>query len=461
MSGATAIHGASQPSAAAVRLSWPRIARLALVQVSIGAVVVLMTSTLNRVMILEIGLPAAIPGALVGLHFAIQMFLRPRLGFASDRSGRRSPWIIGGMLLLALSGTGAAASTLVMEADRTAGLAVAIASFLMLGFSVSMVGTPFLALLAERVEAERRAGAAAMTWILMIIGFIITAATVGTLLDPFTFERLVAIAAGVGAVAMGLTVFAVWGLERTPAAVSPGRPAAPASGSEGGFRDAFREIWGETESRRFAVFVFVAMLAYSAQDLILEPFAGAVFGLPPGATTKISGVHHGGVLVGMLLTAALASRIGTLQRWAAFGCAASACALAVLISTAFGGSEAAMRGAVSALGVANGMFAVGAIGCMMGLVHVGREGRAGLRMGFWGGAQAVAYALGGFLGAAGSDVARQSLGSPALGYSAVFLVQGMLFLFAAALVSRSAAPISRSEVSFRRDGASALATATG
>lgn len=460
MSGAAMAYAAGRAGAGAVRLSGPRIARLALVQVAIGAVVVLMTSTLNRVMILEIGLPAAIPGALVGLHFAVQMFLRPRLGFASDRSGRRSPWIIGGMLLLALSGTGAAASTLVMEADRTAGLALAIASFLMLGFSVSMVGTPFLALLAERVEAERRAGAAALTWILMIVGFIVTAATVGTLLDPFSFERLVTITAGTGAVAMALTVCAVWGLERTPApAAAPN--SAPAAGAEPGFREAFREIWGEAEARRFAVFVFVAMLAYSAQDLILEPFAGAVFGLTPGGSTKISGVHHGGVLIGMLLTAGLASRFGTLQRWAAFGCAASAATLAALIGTALAGSETAMRGAVSALGVANGIFAVGAIGCMMGLVHVGREGRAGLRMGFWGGAQAVAYALGGFLGAAGSDVARLGLGSPALGYSAVFFVQGLLFLCAAALVSRSAAPISRSEVAFRRDGASAMAAVAG
>ena len=49
------------------------------------------------------------------------------------------------------------------------------------------------------------------------------------------------------------------------------------------------EIWRETQARRFAIFIFVSMLAYSAQDLILEPFAGAVFGMTPGETTRLAG----------------------------------------------------------------------------------------------------------------------------------------------------------------------------
>jgi MFS transporter, BCD family, chlorophyll transporter len=440
-------------------LGWGGIARLALVQVAIGMVVVLMTSTLNRVIILEVGLPAAIPGALVGLHFAVQMVLRPRMGFASDVSGRRTPWILGGMALLAASGTGAAATTLVMDENRAMGLALAVICFLLLGFAVSMVGTPFLALLSEKVDAERRAGAAALTWILMIVGFILTAATVGSVLEPFSFERLVWVTAGTGAVAMALSVVAVWGMERKPAVLP--RLAASEGEAGAGFRNAMRELWQEAEARRFAIFVFVAMLAYSAQDLILEPFAGAVFDLPPGATTQISGMHHGGVLIGMLATAALASRFGTLQGWAASGCAASAGALLFLTGAAFSDSVGMMRGSVVVLGLANGVFAVGAIGCMMGLVHVGREGTAGLRMGFWGGAQAVAYALGGFAGAAGSDLARAGFGTPVAGYATVFMAQGILFVLAAALVVRSTAPISRTQVAFRRDGASVLASAVG
>jgi BCD family chlorophyll transporter-like MFS transporter len=86
------------------------------------------------------------------------------------------------------------------------------------------------------------------------------------------------------------------------------------------------------------------------------------------------------------------------------------------------------------LGLANGVFAVAAIGAMMGLTVNGRAGGAGMRMGFWGAAQAIAYGLGGLFGAIGSDVGRELLGSAAAGYAVVFLAEAVLFAAAAILV---------------------------
>jgi BCD family chlorophyll transporter-like MFS transporter len=83
-------------------LGWLGIARLGLVQAMLGAIVVLTTSTLNRVMVVELALPALLPGLLVALHYAVQV-LRPRMGCGSDVGGRRTPWIVGGMVVL---GTG-------------------------------------------------------------------------------------------------------------------------------------------------------------------------------------------------------------------------------------------------------------------------------------------------------------------------------------------------------------------
>ncbi|HEV2733692.1 MAG TPA: PucC family protein, partial [Longimicrobiaceae bacterium] len=113
-------------------LSWPGIARLGLVQAAIGMVVVLMTSTLNRVMVVEVGLAATVPGLLVGLHFAVQA-LRPRMGHGSDASGRRTPWIVGGMLLLVLASVGASAATALLATDRVAGLLAAVVAFALIG----------------------------------------------------------------------------------------------------------------------------------------------------------------------------------------------------------------------------------------------------------------------------------------------------------------------------------------
>lgn len=420
--------------APASRFGWPSILRIGMVQASLGAVVVLMTSTLNRVMVVELGLAAAVPGALVALHFAVQLWLRPHLGHASDRTPRRTPWIVGGVALLSLSGVAAAMTLPVLQATPALGAVLAVLAFATLGAAVSMAGTPLLALLAERTAPERRAAAAALTWLCMIVGFIITTAVVGQRLEPFSLDRLVRVTMEVGAVALLVTLLATWRLERGP------REATPATSGDGaGFRAALADVWHDPVARRFATFVFVSILAYSAQDLILEPFAGVVFGLTPGESTKLSSLQHGGVLVGMIAAALLATRFGSLRAWAAAGCAGSALALVALALTPVTESLDACRAAVLALGVSNGAFCVGAVGSMMMLASERKDGRAGLRLGVYGAAQAVAYALGGLAGAAGSDLAREAFHSPMRGYLAVFGVEAALFVAAAVLALRSVA----------------------
>ena len=64
-------------------LSWFSIFRLGLVQMALGSIVVLTTSTLNRLMVVEGGLPAVIPGLLVSFHYGVQI-TRPAWGFFSD-----------------------------------------------------------------------------------------------------------------------------------------------------------------------------------------------------------------------------------------------------------------------------------------------------------------------------------------------------------------------------------------
>jgi MFS transporter, BCD family, chlorophyll transporter len=179
----------------------------------------------------------------------------------------------------------------------------------------------------------------------------------------------------------------------------------------------------------------VSMLAYSAQDLILEPFAGTIFGYTPGASTKLAGVQHGGALAGMLLIGFAATVIGTrrasLRFWTVAGCLASAAALASLAAAGHSAPSWPLGATVFLLGLANGAFAVSAIGSMMALAGKGREKREGVRMGLWGAAQAIAFGLGGFLGAASVDLIRAITGDALTAYSSVFAVEAALFVAAA------------------------------
>jgi BCD family chlorophyll transporter-like MFS transporter len=426
---------------ATAHLGWLGIVRLGLVQTALGAIVVLTTSTLNRVMVVELALPALLPGALVALHHVLQM-LRPRLGHGSDVGGRRTPWIVGGMAVLSLGGIAAALATAWMEVNLAAGIALAVVAFVMIGLGVGAAGTTLLALLAKRVAPGRRAAAATVVWVMMIVGFIVTAGLAGHFLDPFSSARLVAVATVVCVLAFLLALVAVRNVEGSAAPVlgaAVEAEAGPAPRAD--FRAAIREVWSEPTARRFTIFVFVSMLAYSAQDLILEPFAGLVFGLTPGESTRLSGVQNGGVLAGMLLAGLCSTllggrRLGSLRAWTVGGCIASAAALAGLAVAGFIGPAWPLRPSVFLLGLANGAFAVAAIGSMMALASAGPAGTEGIRMGLWGGAQAIAFAVGGLVGTGAVDLARAVLDTSVGAYAIVFAGEALVFLIAAQLAAR-------------------------
>ena len=414
-----------------MNLSWVQIFRMGLVQMCLGAIVVLTTSTLNRLMVVELALPAVLPGMLVALHYAIQI-TRPNWGFLSDTSGNRTRWIIGGMAVLAAGGYLAALGVVVMEDHFAAGLALSIASYALIGLGVGASGASLLALLATTCAPRRRAAAATITWLMMIAGIAVTATTVGHFLDPYTPALLLEI---VGTVALGavlLTTLAIWGIEARLGAQPPTTDARLA------FRAGLAEIWAEREARQFTIFVFLSMTAYFMQELILEPYAGLVLGFTPGQSTQLSGAQNGGVFLGMLTVgiAATGLRLGSLRHWVVAGCLGSATALAAITLLGASGAAVAFVPAVVALGFFNGMFAVAAIGAMMALAGQGRSAREGTRMGLWGAAQAIAAGFGGLLGAASVDMMRAVLGEDASAFGTVFAVEAALFVLAALLALR-------------------------
>lgn len=417
------------------QLGWFDIARLGLVQAALGSIIVLTTSTLNRVMVVELGLAASIPGALVGLHYGVQIS-RPLWGHRSDSGRGRTRWILAGMAALGIGGVAASATPMVFAIGFLPGILAAILAYALIGLGVGACGTSLLALMASRTAPQRRAAAATIVWMMMIAGIIVTAIVTGSLLDPYTPARLVAITAAVSGIAFALTLAAIAGIERAGAQVAR-RERPPSS-----VRNSLSQVWSSPADRLFTIFVFVSMLAYSAQDLILEPFGGLLFAMTPGETTSLSGVQHMGVFAGMLLVGVagglFARRKGSVLRaFTIAGCAASACALALLATASIAAPQWPLAANIALLGFANGAFAVAAIGTMMELAGEGGGGREGIRMGVWGAAQAIAFGLGGFSGTVALDAARFATGSESLAFASVFLAEAGLFVLAALIATRT------------------------
>ncbi len=424
----------TQPLYHSSTFGWLSIVRLGLVQAAIGAIVVMTTSTLNRIMVVELALPASLPGLLVAIHYFVQV-IRPRMGFESDIGVKRTPWIIGGVALLALGGFGAAIATTLMGVHLIMGIAAAIVAFFFIGIGVSMSGTSLLALLAKGVSDERRAAAATTVWLMMIFGFALTSGIAGKFLDPYSPEKVILISGIISSISCSIAVLALYKLEGQELENKKVSTAQKLP-----FKKALADILSDSDTRKFTIFIFLSMFAFSAQDLILEPFAGIVFKYSLGETTSLSGIQHSGVLSGMLLVAVCGSSrlrkyFGSLRSWMIYGCLASAVAMFGLVMAGILEGAWPLKLNVFVLGLANGAFSIAAIASMMRLAVGGGGGKEGVRIGLWGGAQAIAFGMGGLLGAGASDLARSIFTNPASAYSSVFFIEAILFIASAYMAS--------------------------
>ena len=413
-------------------LGWFSIFRLGLVQACLGAVVVLMTSTLNRLMVVELSMAATVPGFLVGLHYAVQLS-RPKWGLISDLENNRTKWINLGMLILGIGANLATFSLVLFHSNPVLAMLLSIIAYTLIGLGVGASGTSLLALMAKHTAERRRPAAAMITWLMMIFGIAMTAGIVGMLLVPYSFELLLKIVAGLTVLTMIISFAATWKIENNLDEIrQTDEEKAP-------LLEELKSLWEHSKTRNFTIFVFLSMTAYFMQELILEPYAGIVFQYTPSQTTSLSGMQNGGVFVGMLTVGILATalKFGTLKSWVQAGCLGSCFMLISIMLLGQINSSLPLELAVVGLGFFNGMFAVAAIGSMMSLAGSGSKRREGTRMGLWGAAQAIAAGFGGLLGTILVDLLQVADLSPVNAYGMVFSLEASLFALAALLASTS------------------------
>ena len=306
-------------------------------------------------------------------------------------------------------------------------------AYALIGIGVGASGTSLLALMAKHTLERRRPAAAMITWLMMIFGIAMTAGLVGQLIAPYSHERLTTVVLGLTAITICVTFLATWHIENGLVSIQKAQEPSTALMNE------LRDVWTHNETRKFTIFVFLSMTAYFMQELILEPYAGLVFGYTPSQTTSLSGLQNAGVFCGMLSVGILASglKIGTMRAWVQLGCVGSAFMLTAIMALGQIPLTIPLEFAVVGLGVFNGMFAVAAMGSMMTLAGDGKKEREGTRMGLWGAAQAIAAGFGGLLGTMLVDMMRLGGLGVANAYGAVFTFEAALFVWAALIASSS------------------------
>jgi BCD family chlorophyll transporter-like MFS transporter len=423
--------------AASVELPLGRLLRLSLFQVSVGMAMVLLNGTLNRVMIVELGVSAWLVALMVSLPLVFAP-LRALVGFRSDhhRSAlgwRRVPYLWIGSLLQ-FGGLAIMPFALLVLSGGTHGAvwigqAGAALAFLLVGAGLHTTQTAGLALATDLAPAASRPRVVALLYVMLLLGMVASALLFGALLANFTEVRLIQVIQGAGVATVVLNLVALWKQEaRNPSLAAPAnvRP---------GFREAWRDFIAGGRSSRLLVAIGLGTAGFSMQDILLEPYGGQILHFSVGATTVLTALLAGGALLAFWLAARLLNRGADPHRLAAGGILVGIVAFAAIIFADPLHSAFLFRAGATLIGFGGGLFSVGTLTAAMGLEQ---NGQSGLALGAWGAVQAtatgVAIALGGAIRDAVSAMAAQGLlgpavTAPAAGYSAVYHIE-IALLFA-------------------------------
>lgn len=421
----------------APRISAWRLARWGLREFAAGLLSVMIVGVLNRVMAIELGVPLVVVSVVVGAYNLAAPFAIP-LGHRSDHrplfGRRRSGYIVGGACLTGLAAMLAPDMAHLIARSGVAWWAVGagVALFCVMGVGMYGSGTAFFALLADQCPAEERPRAAAIVYSQLMFGVLAGVGLTAIAVDDAGLAELRALFVVVGLGVAVLSALAVWGTEPR---LDTGATPAASGDSEGpvGLRAAVAGLAARPEARGFFAFLFLATVALFLQQSILEPFGGEVLGLGVAQTTGFNGVLIVGVLVGMAAgSRGLAARAGTFGL-AAAGMVVGAVGFGGLAIGAATASAEVVWLTLFGLGLGTGLFNVAGLSMMMGM---SRPGAAGLAMGAWTLAHAMADGLATAGGGAAYDVARLLTGGSASGFAVVFAMEGLGLLALLPLLGR-------------------------
>jgi len=408
------------------------IPRMALFQFGFGLVSVLVLGVLNRVMFAEMGLPATLIGFLLAIPSIISP-LRLWLGYLSDShpilGRRRLPYILSGMFLAT---TGVFCGTLgALWITRTmlGGVLIAVVAFLIYGMGKNAMATAFQALIADVFDEQRRSQAMAILQAAFIFGIIGGSVGLGRLVDPYSPNRLIVIVAGVGLLAIVLSVLGCLGVEPTGQTVE----AMCCRVREVPFGPTLRMTYQNPQVRLFFLFIGTALLATLSQDIFLEPYGAKLFGMSVGQTARLN-MYWGTGTLGALLVCGLwlVNRVGR-KRVAGIGLVIVALTFAGLITAGGIGQRELFTGLVLLLGIGSGISASGMLSLM---VDFTTPEQAGLLMGAWTIAHQLAEVVGNFLGGVLVDGVLALSGSYFAAFGTVFGLEIIAAIVALVLLSR-------------------------
>ena len=353
--------------------------RLGLVRLATSVLIVLVSGTLNRVMVAELGVSAG----LVGLLFSVQHFVTPvgiLSGHLSDRFSfrgyRRSPYILGGLVLAAmvLPLFPWLSDLLYYKQDSCLTYLTGVTIFALFGVGVTVSATGVNALLVDLVPKPHRGRAMALVWIMTLLGFIVGSLISQILLPIYSRQGLIRASWTIAAIVVVLGMIGGWRIE-------PAHRRRPQKDQQR-LRESILGLVSDRSLVWFCIFLAMSSFFFFLQEFILEPYGGEVLGYIVSTTTSFNLFWASGVLIGMIILTTAISKKG--RRLGRVGLGSSfilgSLALSLLAATSLRQVEWLVFISIMVFGLSKGLYNVGLSDLTMRLV---REQNSGAFMGLW------------------------------------------------------------------------------
>jgi BCD family chlorophyll transporter-like MFS transporter len=394
---------------------------------------VLLIGTLNRVMIVELGVPASLVGVMLAMPLIFAPF-RALIGFRSDThrselGWKRVPFIYKGTMLqfgglaimpfalLVLSGGGNAGN-----APAWIGQLGAALSFLLVGVGLHTTQTVGLALATDLAPLESQPKVVGLMYVMLLLGTIASALLFGLMLADFSPARLIQVIQASAVVTIVLNAVALWKME-------PRSRSTKTATRQPTFQQSWDSYISGEQSMRRLIAVGLGTMAFTMSDVLLEPYGGQILQLTVADTTKLTAALAAGGLCGFGLASRILSRGYDPFRMAGYGVLVGIPAFAAVILAAPFSSALLFSAGTLLIGFGAGLFGHGTLTATM---NFAAPGQTGLALGAWGAVQAsaagVAIALGGIIRDIVATLAPETPLGAAAGYVSVYSLEICLLM---------------------------------
>jgi len=405
--------------------------QLALIHAAVAMTLVPINSTLNRVMIKEMAISATVVALMASLPYLFSP-IQVMIGSYADRhpilGRRRTVYIAFGLILCVIGVILAPRAVFLMPERPGLGILLSVLTFGAWGMGYNFASVSYLSLASELSGEKGRSRTIAIMWFLMIVGIIVTAAGLSRLLEPYSPQRLENAFNIVGLTALVLGGIGLIGLEPRH---KPEEAGEPVGENRKPWLQLIREVMAYPSARTFFFYLILMLAAILGQDVLLEPFAGEAFNLPVEATTRITSIWGGCVLLTLALANLMERRMGK-KHVAQLGAAGAIAGFVLIAVSGVLGVKSGFYGGVVFLGLGTGLATVSNLSLMLDMT----TSQVGLFIGAWGVSNAVARLLGTVLGGVLRDVVTKISENALTGYVTVFFVEAGLLVVSLVLLRR-------------------------